>query len=139
MVIKRARLFVSIIVLLASMSLVWIWAGYWDDPLVQASQERPLDGKHSYVILKTDMGTGSEPFWLAIVYPGESAAAATLAFRRIGESQVDLLQYVNKEIFITGRYYVGEPLALGKVPASKFAGSVSVQPVIRVENIIVAE
>lgn len=85
------------------------WLDYEDNPLTQAKRMYPFDNNHIYIIVQTD-GTGaavtSTPYIYAIIKPDEGMSAASLSWRRIGQSTVDLGQYLNKKVYIDGEYYI---------------------------------
>lgn len=117
------------------------WFSYEDNPLTQAKRIYPLGIGNVYIIVKTD-GTGAEkmttPYIYAIVKPNETLSSASLSWRRIGQSSVDLEQYINKKVYISGEYYMGIPLFIQR-PDSDPYGFTITQPVIKITDLTLAQ
>ena len=113
------------------------WFEYEDSPLTQAQRMYPFGSNTPYIIVNTD-GTGaskiSTPYVYAIIKPGESVTAASLSWRRIGQSAVNLDQYINKRVYISGEYYIGTPLLIQN-PEQDPYGLTMTQPVIKITNL----
>ena len=138
---KKYFAFALLLIVLIAYSVLNKWLSYEDDPLTQATKLYPLGNNTPYVIVKTD-GTGagkiSTPYIYAIIKPGESISSASLSCRRIGQSAVDLDQYINKEVYISGEYYMGTPLFIQK-PDSDPYGLTTTQPVIKITNLTLVQ
>jgi hypothetical protein len=90
-----------------------------DNIVYWASEDNPLDNKHSYVIKKNDgaYSKNGEPIIPAgityvVVRSGEVADSISLGTsgKTVGKTDVDLEPYVGKEVYIIGEYYDGRIL-----------------------------
>jgi len=133
--------FIFVFVLLFGYIGINKWLSYEDDPLTQAKRMYPLGYGNPYIIVKTD-GTGGKeittPYVYAVIKPSEQISSASLSWRRIGQSAVNLDQFINKKVYIDGEYYLGIPLLIQK-PENDPYGLTTAQPVIKITSVTFAQ
>jgi len=95
-----------------------------DNVLYYAWEDRPLDGKHIYIIEKNEalwnkdknkptIATGSA---YIIRVPGESPKhSIVISGKVVGKTDVELEQYIGKKVWINGEYFWGKRLFLSNV------------------------
>ncbi|MCJ7739794.1 hypothetical protein MUP32_00560 [Candidatus Microgenomates bacterium] len=140
---KRIIIFIIVLLLIIiGYFLFNNWLDFEDSPLTRAERTHPLDNNHPYIIIKTDSSGAQEeknpPIVYAIIEPNEPHTAGSLSERRIGQSRVNLEEYVNKQVYIDGEYYEGQPLLLREIQQDTY-GFLIVQPVIKINNLILVK
>lgn len=135
---KKTRFVILVIIFfLVGYLVIDQWLSYEDNPLTQAKRIYPLGNGNPYIIVKTD-GTGAEkitiPYIYAIIKPNETLNSASLSWRRIGQSAINLDQYIGKKVYIKGEYYMGMPFFI-QIPEEDPYGLTFTQPVIKITNL----
>lgn len=114
------------------------WLYFSGDPLTQARAMYPLGKDYAYVIVKTDSSGATVekdvPYVYAIITTDEPKSSAGLSWRRIGKTNINLEPYLNKPVYINGRYYMGTPMLLNEVKHDNY-GLLMTQPVIEIDNL----
>lgn len=114
------------------------WLDYKDNSLTQAKNTYKFGNNIPYIIIKTDSSGAlieqGPPLVYAIIKLNEPKSSASISWRKIGQSKINLEKYIDKQVYIDGGYYEGIPLLINKPEQDKY-GVMLTQPVIRINNL----